>query len=187
MILALDRYSSLTSASSSSWICYLVLFLLLPSLSRLAERPFRAIFKKLDEIFGFEVGLTADSDGLLKNFLHFWVHLDHQVSFVCHFHVSYILLVFDPLVEFSLKKSSANICEPLLGNLRQLEWWLWQVMVNFWMLLIQILSDLLDTQSLVSIMEKRFMISKSHIYCELVKIIGYDVLKNIMRATSFNK
>jgi len=55
----------------------------------------------------------------------------------------------DPLRELLLEYGSTDICDPLLGRLRQLELGFRQVVVNFGMVIIQEISDVLHTEAIV--------------------------------------
>ena len=69
--------------------------------------------------------------------------------------MSDINLVLYPVGEPVLQHGCADIGDPLLRRLGQFELWLGQVFVYLRMVLVQKLSDLPDSQALISIFKKR--------------------------------
>ena len=94
--------------------------------------------------------LTADCDRALEDLGNLWIHLNHDVLLVCHFSMSDFDLVLDPVGELVLEHGCADIGDPLLRRLGQFELWLGQVFVYLRVVLIQELSDLPDSQALIS-------------------------------------
>ena len=122
----------------------------------MADTPLFAIrYRKIKEILSSRV-LTADCNRVLKDLGHLWVHMYHDVLLVGHFAMSGIHLVLHPVIEPVLEHGCADIGDPLLRRLGQLELGLGQIFVYLWMVLVQELSDLPDSQALVSIFKKRY-------------------------------
>ena len=71
--------------------------------------------------------------------------MDHDVFLVCHLVVSHIDLVLDPVGEMVLENGGTHVGNPLLGSLGQLEGRLRQVGIHLWMIIVEEVSDLLDT------------------------------------------
>ena len=130
----------------------MVLFLLLPVWSKLAETPLTAVVRNNVRIQYLKVGLTAHCFGLPEDLFHLWVHLDHEILFDGNFLVSSSYLSVDPFFELILENCGTDICEPLLRHFWQFEVGLREVLINFWMVVVQVLSDFLDSKSFISVM-----------------------------------
>ena len=64
--------------------------------------------------------------------------------------MSELYFILDPLRELFVEHSGADVGEPLLWSLRELERGLRQILVYFRMVSIQIASDLFDAKALIS-------------------------------------
>ena len=65
--------------------------------------------------------LTAHSYGLMEDLSHLGIHLDHDVLLVGHLVVSNLDQSLDPFQEIIQEYAGANVGNPLLRSLRQLE------------------------------------------------------------------
>ena len=74
-------------------------------------------------------------------------------------------LLFDPVAELVLEDSGANIDDPLLWRLGQFKRRLWQVLVDIGMVLVQEVSDLLHSQSFISIYREIVINIMRHARC----------------------
>jgi hypothetical protein len=81
-------------------------------------------------------------------------------------------LLLDPLGELFLDDGGADVRDPLLGSLRELDVRLWQICVDFRVLLVKELPDLLDAESFVSVEGKKLL--------EFVRLIKQSHLLELM-------
>lgn len=93
--------------------------------------------------------LTADGRGLPEDLGDGRVHLDHEVLLLGHLGVALVDLFLDPFAELLFKDRGADVADPLLRRLRQLDLRLREVLVDLRVLLVQELPDLLDAEALV--------------------------------------
>ena len=77
-----------------------------------------------------EKPLTADGLGLLELLVHLLVHLDVLVLLLDDVGVPVIAAFLHPLAEFILQDRRADVDEPLLRHLRQLDVGFGQVLIH---------------------------------------------------------
>ena len=94
--------------------------------------------------------LTADGGGLLEDRGDLRVHVDHQVLLHGDLLVARLHLLLDPVGEAVLEHGGADVGDPLLRRLGQLDLRLWQVLVDVGVVRLEVLLDLFDAESLVS-------------------------------------
>ena len=92
---------------------------------------------------------TRYRGGLLEDLGDLRVHLDHEVLLDSHLFVARRDLGLHPVGELVLEDGRADVGEPLLRRLRELDVGLWQVIVDLRVRLVEELSDLLHAEALV--------------------------------------
>ena len=93
--------------------------------------------------------LTADGRRLLEDRGDLRVHVDHQILLHGDFLMARLDLRLDPIGEAVLEDGGADVGDPLLRRLRELDLRLWQVVVDVGMVRLEVLLDLFDAESLV--------------------------------------
>ena len=94
--------------------------------------------------------LTAHSCRFMKVLCNLWIHFDHDVFLYGNFLVTGIDLCFYPIIELVFDNSRAHICNPLLWSLWKLNIGLREVIIDFGMVLVQEMSDFLNTKTFIS-------------------------------------
>ena len=112
--------------------------------------PLLAIMEQWMTIYNDEHALTADGLGLLEDSGDLGIDVDHQVLLDGDLLVAFVHLRLHPLREEVLEDGGADVGDPLLGRLGQLELGLWQVFVHADVVLSEELPDLLDAEAFIS-------------------------------------
>ena len=98
-----------------------------------------------------EKPLTADGLGLLELLVHLLVHLDGLILLLDEVLMPVVAPVLHPIGEPALQDCRADINEPLLRHLGQLDLPLGQVVVHVRIRVVEELEDVLVGQAFVSI------------------------------------
>ena len=93
--------------------------------------------------------LTRYRGGLLEDLGDLRIHLDHEVLLDSHLFMTRRDLGLHPVGELVFEDGRADVGEPLLRRLRELDVGLWQVIVDLRVRLVEELSDLLHAEALV--------------------------------------
>ena len=99
--------------------------------------------------------LTADCFGLPERLGHLGVHLDVLVLLLDDCQVPVVTAGLHPLGELALQDRRADVDEPLLRHLRQLDVRLGQVLVDMGCFFIEELPDVFDGEAFVSERKER--------------------------------
>ena len=98
--------------------------------------------------------LTADGGRLLEDLGNLRVHLDHQILLHGDLLVPCFDLRTDPLVEVLTDDGRANVADPLLGRLGQLELGLREIVVDLPVIGLEEREHFLDAEAFVPVMAK---------------------------------
>jgi hypothetical protein len=115
----------------------------------LAEEPLLAIFEKNQYLDFEEIIPTAHCCRLFEYGRHLWVHLDSKIFLDHYLCVSGFDLFLDPVREAILENCGTHISQPLLRHFWQLKARLWQILVHLRVLVIEKLSYLFHSESVI--------------------------------------
>ena len=95
-------------------------------------------------------GLTRYGSRLPEDLGNLRINLNHEVFFDCDLSMPLINLLFDPPGELVLQDCCADVCYPLLGCLRELNLWIREKVVHFFVVREEEFVDFFDAEAFIS-------------------------------------